>query len=117
PEEKIITLHFERKPVAEAGGDIGNICGDAARLDASDPLYGPSGEWTTTEPGVTFDDASDPKTTVRNLPPGATLVAWTVSSSNGNCPAQSSSITLTRVAPPQATDITVTECAVQPTTT
>lgn len=113
PEEKVITISFQRKPVADAGADIKDICDAEVQLGAATPLYGAPGQWTTQAPGVLFDDVTDPETTVRNLPIGTTLATWTVSAGSA-CAAQSSSITLTRVPLPEVVDVHITECAVQP---
>lgn len=117
PEEKTISIHFERKPVAEAGPDMQNICGNSVELNANSPLYGASGMWTTKQQGVIFDDPTDPKTTIRNLPVGNTQATWTVSSAGAYCPTQASSITLQRVGLPDAVDITISECETQSAST
>ena len=109
--ERIITINLERKPFAYAGENVNNICEDFAQVNATAPLSG-TGQWTTTQPGVVFDNPADPKTTVRNLPVGSTHLSWTVTNANGVCISSPSSITLTRVARPDARDLTVTECEV-----
>jgi len=111
PIEKIITLNLERKPVAYAGEDLNNLCDDFALLNATPPEFG-KGSWSTTQPGVTFDDPANPKTIVRGLPIGATSLSWIVTSTNGACVSSPSSVTLTRVARPDAHDLTIEECEV-----
>ncbi|HEY9044781.1 MAG TPA: gliding motility-associated C-terminal domain-containing protein [Ohtaekwangia sp.] len=112
--EQAITINIDRKPEAIAGTDLLNICSDAAKLNATEPLYGASGQWSTTQAGVTFDNPRDPNTTVRNLPdvPASTIVTWTVTSVSGKCISEPSSITLKRVTPPQVKDVGITECEV-----
>jgi gliding motility-associated-like protein len=117
--EQLINIFMEAKPVANAGVDIINICEDHVRLEAITPPYGVTGIWTTSEPGVSFENASDPHTMVRNLPPapGATVVTWTVTNATGKCVSDPSSIKLTRTSPPMVQNIELTECEVADGTT
>jgi gliding motility-associated-like protein len=116
PNEKIILINFEKKQIANAGTDIENVCDQNIKLNAVAPWSGIA-SWSTTQPGVTFDDVHDPQTIVRNLPAGKTSVTWSITNTNGVCPAVSSTITITRVALPETKDITVTECAIEPSST
>lgn len=116
PVEKSITLHLERKPIANAGNNLQNICDSYAALNATPPESG-TGRWTTTQPGVFFDDPTNPVTVARNLPLGATLVSWTVTSTNATCVSSPSTISITRVALPDAHDLDVSTCAVTESTT
>src|SRR5690606_2059298 len=112
PVEKIITLHTERKPIADAGDDILSICEDWVQLHAVKPLYNATGIWTTTQPGVIFEDATLQDTKITNLPsaPSEAVVTWTVTNANGTCVSNASSVTLKRIALPHAIDFTAVEC-------
>jgi gliding motility-associated-like protein len=111
---KTIRINIDRKPVAHAGNDIFNICGDTVKLKAATPAFGATGKWTTTVAGVTFTNATDPSTVVRNLPtaPSHTPVTWTLTSASGQCVSAPATINLYRVALPTATDLTAYGCAV-----
>jgi gliding motility-associated-like protein len=109
--EKIIEIHFEKKPISNAGVNIENSCDQNIQLNATAPLSGVA-SWSTTQAGVTFDDIHDPKTIVRHLPVGKTTLTWSITNSSGVCQTVSSSISITRVALPQVIDLSITECAV-----
>ena len=117
--EQLVTITFDRKPVANAGTDLTHVCDNAIKLNAAPPVYGAVGTWTTTQPGVTFDNPKDPFTTVRNLPaaPSQTVVTWTLTSASGKCVSAPSSITLTRVDVPPVINLTATTCEVGNNTT
>ncbi|MFC2081343.1 hypothetical protein ACFLR8_03955, partial [Bacteroidota bacterium] len=51
-----------------------------------------------------ISDPTDPKSTVTNLPSGATTFTWTVSSANGGCTPTSATHEVTRWDPPSAAD-------------
>lgn len=112
PVEQIINIKVDRKPVADAGEDINSICEDWVTLNAASPMYGAKGMWTSTQSDIVFDDPSDPKTTVRNLPPAPskTLVTWTVTSASGMCTSTPSTIQLTRVKLPETKNFTTVAC-------
>ncbi len=114
--EQEAIIHIDRKPIANAGSDIPDICDSFVKLNADAPAYGATGKWTTSAAGVTFDDDTNPQTTVRGLTtaPGSVVVTWTLTSASGNCVSAPSSITLTRSSLPNATSITATECEEQP---
>lgn len=115
PIEEVITLDLQPKPVANAGNDVQNICDSYVQLNATAPESG-AGIWTTAQPGVIFDDPTNAGTVVRNLPVGITSVSWTVTSANGTCVSSPTTINLTRVAPPHARDLDITECEVTAST-
>lgn len=110
---QVVKIVTDRKPVAHAGSDIMNICSDTVKLQAQTPLYGARGYWRTSEAGVTFDNPASPHTVVRNLPaaPSKTSVEWVVISANGQCVSEPSYITLQRVPPPAAKNVTAMSCA------
>src|SRR5690606_28557871 len=112
PVEQIINIKVDRKPVADAGEDIHSICEDWVTLNAASPMYGAKGMWTSTQSDIVFDDPSDPKTTVRNLPPAPskTLVTWTLTSASGMCTSAPSTIQLTRVTLPETKNFTTVAC-------
>jgi gliding motility-associated-like protein len=77
--------------IAIAGVDV-NLCADTFGLSANTPVVG-VGSWSSTTTGVTFDDNSNPSTTVRNLVRGNNVFVWTVS--NGVCDPSRDTITVT----------------------
>ncbi|MFD0999462.1 gliding motility-associated C-terminal domain-containing protein [Ohtaekwangia kribbensis] len=117
--EQTINIIMDRKPNADAGVNMPFVCNDYVKLNAAAPLYGAVGTWTSTQPGIMFDNPNDPQTTVRNLPaaPGSAVVTWTVTSASGKCISDPSSVTLTRVNPPLINDLNLTECEVSNGTT
>jgi gliding motility-associated-like protein len=114
--EQEITIAIDRKPVANAGTDIPNICESFVKLNAESPAHGATGIWTTAVAGVTFDDITNPLTTVRGLTvaPSSVVVTWTVTSASGNCVSDPSSVTLTRAELPDANSYTAIECEISP---
>lgn len=111
---KVIVINIDRRPVADAMGDIANICGDSVKLQAAPPLFGATGRWTTSTPGVTFSDATDPNTTARSLPtaPSTTTATWTLTSASGKCLSAPATIKLHRVTLPETKDLNAYGCAV-----
>jgi len=67
--------------IANAGPDIQD-CKDWSELDANIPNQG-IGEWIVISGNGDFDDANNPKTTVRNLGFGENILMWRVS--NNDC--------------------------------
>lgn len=116
-EEHEITISIDRKPVADAGLDIPNICGNSIQLNAENPPpFSATGLWSTATPGVIFDNAADAQTFVRNLPvaPSVTQVTWTLTSASGICVSDPVTIDLTRVSLPSVTNLDLTECEASP---
>jgi len=73
------TVNIQRlhKPIAVAGKDT-SICGGLGfEMDASLP-YPAVGNWTTTDAGVSFENASIYNTSVFGLPQGNSTLTWTV---------------------------------------
>jgi len=79
---------------AYAGENIAT-CVNSAQLNAGDPDYllsltttsSATGMWTTTSPGVTFEDATKFDSEVYNLNPGNNFCRWTFTQSgDGPCP-------------------------------
>lgn len=66
---------------ANAGPDIDD-CKDWATLDANVATRG-AGQWSLVSGKGVFDDALNPKTTIRGLGFGENILQWTIS--NGNC--------------------------------
>ncbi|HEY9044559.1 MAG TPA: gliding motility-associated C-terminal domain-containing protein [Ohtaekwangia sp.] len=114
--EQQAVIHIDRKPVANAGSDIPDICDSSVKLNADAPAYGATGKWTTGVAGVTFDDNTNPQATASGLTaaPGSVVVTWTLTSASGNCVSDPSSITLTRAPLPSAISFTATECEESP---
>jgi len=117
--EQEILINIDRTPLANAGTNINNICGDAVQLQAENPPpFGATGQWTTIQAGVTFDNPTSPTTFVRGLPasplPNTTVVTWTLKSASGLCPSAPASINLTRVAPPTASSQSIEVCEAIP---
>ncbi len=117
--EQEILINIDRTPLVNAGTNITNICGDAVQLNAENPPpFGATGQWTTAQAGVTFDDPTNPVTFVHGLPaaplPNTTVVTWKLTSASGLCPSAPASINLTRVSPPAASNQVFTECEIIP---
>ncbi len=116
--EKVMTIQTDRKPVANAGADIPFICSDAVTLHADAPSYGATGMWSTGNASVSFTDTADPFTSVTlPQPPANVSVTWTVTSASGRCVSNPSTIMLSRVAPPNVSDATITTCEIANGTT
>jgi hypothetical protein len=85
--EQEITINVDRTPVADAGPPSVSVCEAFYQLNAQDPPpFGATGMWTGPG-GITFDDPTDPRTMVRNLPaPGSPTVTvrWTLTSAGCN---------------------------------
>jgi gliding motility-associated-like protein len=114
--EEEVKINIDRKPVANAGIDIPNICESFVQLNADPATYNATGAWTTSVAGVTFDDKTNPQTTVRGLTaaPSSVLVTWTLTSASGRCVSDPSSITLTRAKLPDAKSFTTRICEEPP---
>lgn len=114
--EEEVKINIDRKPVANAGSDIPNICESFVQLNANPTTHNATGEWSTTVAGVTFDDKNNPQTTVRELTaaPSSVLVTWTVTSASGRCVSDPSSITITRAKLPDAKSFTTRICEEPP---
>lgn len=114
--EDEITIYVDRTPVADAGTPSVNVCENFYQLTAQDPPpFGATGLWTGTA-GLTFDDPTDPQTTVRNLPaPGNSVtVRWTLTSAGGNNCTAFDEVVINRITPPAATDLNPVICEVPP---
>jgi gliding motility-associated-like protein len=114
--EQEITINVDRTPVADAGPASVSVCDNFYQLNAQSPIpFGATGAWTG--PGtVTFDDPSDPLTTVRNLPaPGNSVtLRWTLTSAGGNLCTHFDQIIVNRIVAPNATDLNPVLCEVAP---
>jgi len=110
--EKLIIIQTDRKPVANAGVDMPFICADTVMLHADAPAYSATGTWSTGDASISFADKTDPFTTVAQLPrpPVSVFVTWTVTSASGRCVSDPSTIKLSRVAPPNVSDVSITVC-------
>lgn len=114
PDEQEIVINIDRKPNANAGVDIPNICEDEVQLNAQNPPpFGATGVWTTAG-SISFDNNTLPNTWVRNLPIGTTSVTWTLTSASGLCVSDPATIDLTRVALPSPAPQMVLECEMLP---
>jgi gliding motility-associated-like protein len=114
PDEQEILINIDRKPLANPGSDIPNICESEVQLNAENPPpFGATGIWTTAD-AITFDNNTLSNTIVRNLPVGPVTVTWTLTSASGLCVSDPASITLTKVNPPAPSPSTVLECEVIP---
>ena len=108
-----ITIDVDKTPIPIAGTNPTPSCNDFVQLNATAPVDA-VGQWTG--PGVTFDDPSDPKTIVRNLPapPGTVDLVWTLTSTGGNACTAFDQITIQSVARPNASDYSPIMCEVLP---
>ncbi|WP_066632285.1 PKD domain-containing protein [Labilibacter marinus] len=61
---------------AWAGFDI-TECGNEAKLEAREPIYG-TPSWTVLSGGGAFDDDTDPKTTIRGLNQGENVIKYEI---------------------------------------
>lgn len=117
PADAEITITVDRTPVADAGTPAVSVCDNFYQLNAQDPApYGATGMWTGPG-GLTFDNPTDPQTTVRNLPaPGspAVTVRWTLTSAGGFACTAYDEVVITRIVAPNATDINPVVCEVPP---
>ncbi|TRX70858.1 PKD domain-containing protein [Carboxylicivirga sp. M1479] len=78
-----ITISNNAAEISEAGPDIED-CKDWSELDANVPQDGNGiGEWSLVSGKGDFDNASDAKTTIRNLGFGENILMWTIT--NGDC--------------------------------
>ncbi len=115
--EQEITINVDRTPVADAGPPTVSVCESFYQLNAQDPPpFGATGMWTGPG-GVTFDDPTDPRTTVRNLPaPGSPTVTvrWTLTSAGGNSCTAFDEVGINRIVAPSATDISPIICELPP---
>ena len=115
--EQEIIINVDREPVADAGPAVVSVCESFYQLQAQDPPpFGATGVWTGPG-GVTFDDPTDPQTTVRNLPaPGSPAVTlrWTLTSAGGNACTAFDEVDITRIVAPVATNISPVICEVAP---
>lgn len=94
-----ITITNNAADVANAGPDIQD-CKDWSQLDANIPVAGlGDGVWMLVSGNGDFDDASDAKTTVRNLGFGENILKWTIT--NGAC-FTSDQVTIFNKTPDQA---------------
>ncbi|MFN8258332.1 MAG: T9SS type A sorting domain-containing protein [Bacteroidales bacterium] len=53
-------------------------CESTALMDAQILETGQTGYWTSSYAGITFSNSTDPKTSVSNIPPGTSLLTWTI---------------------------------------
>ena len=115
--EDEITIDVDRTPVADAGTPLVNVCESFYQLNAQDPPpFSATGLWTSAS-SVTFDDPTDPRTTVRNLPaPGSPAVTlrWTLTSAGGNSCTAYDEVVINRIVAPTATDLNPIICEVPP---
>ena len=115
--EDEITINVDRTPVADAGTPFVSVCESFYQLNAQDPPpFGATGLWTSAS-SVTFDDPTDPRTTVRNLPaPGSPAVTlrWTLTSAGGNSCTAYDEVVINRIVAPVATDLSPIICEVPP---
>lgn len=103
---------------AETGTAIGvppaivGTCDDTYTFNATPADNFGTGEWTTTDVGVTFTpDANTANATAHNIPVSTTLTfTWTVTSPLGTCATSSDNYDITRHALPIANDIIESYC-------
>ncbi|MBT1686842.1 gliding motility-associated C-terminal domain-containing protein [Fulvivirgaceae bacterium PWU37] len=117
--ERAVTIQIDRTPVANAGADIPFACSAEVTLRADVPMYGATGRWSTTDAAVLFADETDPHTAVTQLPPppASVRLTWTVTSASGRCVSKPSTVTVSRVALPGVSDVTVSQCEIANGTT
>ncbi|MBN1990908.1 MAG: immunoglobulin domain-containing protein [Bacteroidales bacterium] len=70
------------QPTQALAGEDQSICGKVASLQANQPLFG-VGAWSAMSGSATFDDATNYRTTVRNLAGGRNILRWTIT--QGSC--------------------------------
>ncbi|MFP4060395.1 MAG: PKD domain-containing protein [Bacteroidales bacterium] len=69
-------------------------------LSAQSPDYNGSGSWNVTSGNGTFNDTTDPGTTIKNIDWGETQITWTVTSQLGICPSTTDTVTISRYQSP-----------------
>ena len=96
-------------PVADAGTDQ-TICGGNATLAGNAPDAGVTGAWSVESGSATFTDYTSPTTTVTGIGTGTTILAWTLTVTNGGC-THTDNITITNSPPTADAGIAQTVCA------
>jgi gliding motility-associated-like protein len=86
-----VTFHVLTLPVAAAGSDQ-TIPVTTTTLTATPPASG-TGTWSVVSGNAVFANVNDPLTTITGLPPGITILMWTVS--NGACLDSSDEVIIT----------------------
>ena len=93
---------FIRADQADAGADIDD-CGDGCVPLAANLEFSENGRWRSDDPDLTFDDPTDPFTTVCGLTAGENTVIWELN--GGRCGADSyDTLTVTYRLPAEAVD-------------
>jgi hypothetical protein len=70
------------RPLNPDAGPDEVIAFDQYELQAKNPEAGTTGFWDLLSGGGSFDDPTDPNTTIRNLMPGTNVIVWTVTREN-----------------------------------
>lgn len=98
PTTDTMTVTIYAPPIANPGTNE-TICGNSYQLNA-DPIEIGTGQWTDNNGSITYDDPSLHNATANNLPSGSpgnpVQVEFTFAVSNGVCPTESNSVTITR---------------------
>ena len=87
------------EPIANAGINQ-DVCEDQTILSAT--ISNGSGVWSSSDPGISFDNPTQVNTVVRGLTIGGNTLTWTVS--NASCPDAVSTVIITRETPPTISD-------------
>jgi len=97
PSTSDVTITLNQPPSTANAGTAQTICATTAMLNANTPMVG-TGTWTLVSGSGSITNPNNPITSVANLGVGINIFQWTIS--NGNCPASSATVTITREANP-----------------
>jgi gliding motility-associated-like protein len=94
-----VQITREQSPSQAIVGNNQIICASTTSISASNPSIG-IGTWSLLSGNGTIDNASSSSTSISNLSLGTSVFQWSVS--NGVCPANSATISITQDTPPSS---------------
>jgi Secretion system C-terminal sorting domain len=99
--DTILVSYFDSPTVSNAGMDVSTCLADTI-LTANSPTVG-TGLWSVVSGSASISSPANPTSSITGMSVGVNEFIWTIS--NGACPAERDSVTVTRLIPAAAVDL------------